>query len=98
MLMRIETPVKGYNGYSANVKFVRGVAEEEISEHQIAWFKSKGYSIREITEELKSDDESSLTKIGDDISTQEDTNDIEDLDKKMDRETNPDESNLEGLE
>lgn len=42
--MRIETPVKDFNGFRNNVRFVNGVGETD-NPSAIEWFRSNGYKV-----------------------------------------------------
>ena len=42
--MKIYTPVKGFNGWRNNVRFVNGVGETN-DPVAIAWFRDKGYKV-----------------------------------------------------
>jgi len=42
--MKIHAPNEKYNGITAGIQFVDGVAEVEETKH-IEWLKSKGYKI-----------------------------------------------------
>jgi hypothetical protein len=45
MQVKIKSPVEGYNGISANVTFVNGEAQAEISASTLDWFIGKGYFV-----------------------------------------------------
>lgn len=45
-MAKIVTPVRGYNGQSASLTFVNGVAETD-DPHLIDWFKLHGYQVEE---------------------------------------------------
>lgn len=42
--MKIYAPVRDFNGWRNNVRFVNGVGETDES-HLIEWFKLKGYNV-----------------------------------------------------
>ena len=45
-MIKISTPVQGYNGIDCGVRFENGFAEvETLSEHVINWFKDHGYTV-----------------------------------------------------
>jgi hypothetical protein len=45
MKAKIKSPVNGYNGISAGIKFVKGEAEADVSESTLDWLKEKGYEV-----------------------------------------------------
>lgn len=50
-MIKISTPVPGYNGIDCGVRFENGIGvAEDLSEHVINWFKDQGYTVEETDE------------------------------------------------
>lgn len=50
-MIKIKTPVIGYNGIDCGVRFENGIGvAEDLSEHVINWFKDQGYTVEETDE------------------------------------------------
>ncbi len=47
--MKIYAPVKDFNGWRNNVRFVNGVGETD-NPHLVQWFKTHGYRVEELVE------------------------------------------------
>ena len=43
-MVKVYTPLQGYNGISASVEFVNGVGETD-NENLLEWFEEKGYTV-----------------------------------------------------
>ena len=62
-MIKIKTPVIGYNGIDCGVRFENGIGvAEDLSEHVINWFKDQGYTVEE-TDEPKAKEQKQLQKL-----------------------------------
>ena len=59
--MKIYTPVKDFNGFRNNVRFVNGVGETDNLE-TIKWFESHGYTVEQSVEKVITSVETSVEK------------------------------------
>lgn len=50
--MKIYAPVKDFNGWRGNVRFVNGVGETD-NPQQIEWFRTNGYKVPIVDEDVK---------------------------------------------
>ena len=63
--MKIYAPVKDFNGWRNNIRFINGVGETDDTQ-LIEWFKSKGYAVENI-EKCENHTENSLEKCDDSV-------------------------------
>lgn len=57
-MIKIKTPVIGYNGIDCGVRFENGIGvAEDLSEHVINWFKDQGYTVEETDEPIEKEPE-----------------------------------------
>lgn len=62
----IKSPVEDYMGISASVAFANGRAEADISESQLEYFESAGYTVEIIEEDKNKDKQVKADKAGKD--------------------------------